>query len=156
MEINIIAAIISGFAGTAVMTGMMLVGKQLHLPAVDAHGILGYAGNSDRAGSLGYVMHFVLGAVFAIGYALVFSIIPGNILILGAILGVIHWLIVGWMFALAPQLHAGMKAGTVEITGPYMLQSLGFTGFIAGMVGHIIFGVTVALVYGLIIGNFGG
>jgi hypothetical protein len=33
-----------------------------------------------------------------------------------------------------------------------MLRSLGFVGFIAGMVGHIVFGMVVALVYGMFVG----
>ncbi|HRF97552.1 MAG TPA: hypothetical protein PLZ51_20230, partial [Aggregatilineales bacterium] len=82
-----------------------------------------------------------------------FRSISGNIIILGVILGIIHWLVVGWMFAFAPYAHAGMKAGTVEKTGAYMLKSLGFMGFIAGMVGHIVFGVVVALTYMVVAGN---
>ena len=150
MELNVMAAVVAGLAGTAVMTGMMLGGKKLHLPAVDAHGILGFMQHADHAGSLGYIMHFALGALFGIGYAVVFALIPGNILWLGAIVGVVHWLLVGWMFAFAPLAHAGMKAGLVEETGPYMLKSLGMVGFMAGLVGHVVFGIVVALVYGLL------
>lgn len=148
MEFNTLAAIIAGLTGTAVMTVMMLTGKRLHLPAVDAHGILGYVRDADHAGSLGYIAHFTMGAVFALGYALVFTLYPGNLLITGALLGIVHWLAVGWMFAFAPLAHAGMQAGLVEPSGPYMLSSLGAAGFIAGLTGHIVFGVVVALVYG--------
>ncbi len=147
MEINIVAAVIGGIAGTAVMTSMMLGGRQLNLPAVDAHGILGYMQNADKASGLGYLIHFALGALFAVGYAIAFALIPINITLLGAVLGIVHWLLVGWMFAFAPVAHAGMKAGTVEETGPYMLKSLGIPGFLAGTVGHIAFGITVAFVY---------
>ena len=151
MELNVIAAMIAGLVGTAVMTGMMLGGKKLHLPAVDAHGILGFVQDASQASSLGYIMHFVLGAVFAIGYALVFTKISGSILLWGAVLGMIHWLLVGWMFAFAPIAHAGMKAGLIEETGPYMLKSLGVVGFVAGLAGHMVFGIVVALVYGLLV-----
>src|SRR5262245_17226268 len=99
MAINGIAAIIAGLGGTAVMTGMMLVGGQLNLPAIDVQGILGRMQHAERSSSLGYIMHFVLGAVFALGYALVFALIPVNILALGPLLGIVHWLAVGWMFA---------------------------------------------------------
>ena len=156
MEFSIVAAVIAGLLGTAVMTGIMLWGRKLNLPAVDAHGILEHMRSADHAGSLGYVMHFLLGAVFAIGYALVFVMVPINILLMGAVLGALHWLIVGWMFALAPLAHAGMQAGTIEETGAYMLKSLGITGFFAGLVGHVVFGLVVGLVYGLIVGSFGG
>lgn len=42
----------------------------------------------------------------------------------------------------------GMKAGTVDAPGVYMLKSLGTVGFIGGLVGHIVFGLAVAVVYG--------
>ncbi len=58
---NVWIAVFAGFAGTAVMTGLMLMGKRLNLPAVDAHGILGYMQRADRATALGYVMHWILG-----------------------------------------------------------------------------------------------
>ena len=154
MEFSIVAAIVAGLLGTAVMTGMMLWGRKLHLPAVDAHGILGHMRSANQTSSLGYVMHFLLGAVFAIGYAFVFVTIPVNILLMGAVLGVVHWLIVGWMFAFAPLAHAGMQAGTIEETGAYMLKSLGITGFFAGLVGHVVFGLVVGLVYGLMVRSF--
>lgn len=156
MEINIFAAMIAGLLGTAVMTSLMLGGRKLNLPAVDAHGILGHMRSAEHASSLGYIMHFGLGAVFAIGYAFVFNLIPINIILLGAGLGVVHWLLVGWMFALAPVAHAGMQAGTIEETGAYMLKSLGITGFFAGLVGHVVFGLVVGLVYGVMVGSFSG
>jgi len=98
-------------------------------------------------------MHWLMGAIFALGYVLVFRMIAGNLIVLGAVLGVIHWLLVGWMFSLAPYIHAGMRAGTVEETGAYMLKSLGILGLIAGGVGHIVFGIAVALVYALLGGS---
>ena len=153
MSNDLIIALIGGVIGTGFMTGMMLFGKQIKLPAVDAHGILGYMQYADRATPLGYIMHWLMGVIFAFGYVIGFRSISGNIIILGVIFGVIHWLVVGWMFAFAPYAHAGMKAGTVEKTGAYMLKSLGFMGFIAGMVGHIVFGVVVALTYMVIAGN---
>lgn len=153
MNVNdLMIAVLGGFIGTALMTGMMLMGKQMNLPAVDAHGILGFMQRADRATLLGYIMHWVLGGIFAVGYAWIFQTVPGNPLVLGTILGIIHWLAVGWMFALAPLAHAGMKAGSVPITGAYMLTSLGGIGFIAGMVGHIVFGLAVALTY-LVLGG---
>jgi len=140
-------AVIAGIIGTIVMTSLMLIAKRMNLPAVDAHGILGYMQHADRASVLGYLMHGFLGAIFGIGYVLVFLYVPSNLMLMSILLGIVHWLIVGWMFALAPLAHAGMKAGTIEPTGAYMLKSLGFVGFIAGTIGHIVFGITVAVVY---------
>ena len=151
---DLIIAGIGGLAGTTVMTSMMLIGKRMSLPAVDAHGILGFVLSAEHAHPIGYIVHWLMGIVFAIGYALVFRAVPGNPYILGILLGVVHWLIVGWMFGFAPLVHAGMKAGTVPVVGPYMLQSLGWTGFITGTIGHIAFGLTVTLVYIVLGGQF--
>jgi uncharacterized membrane protein YagU involved in acid resistance len=154
MSQDLLIASLGGVIGTTFMTGLMLIGKKLGLPAVDAHGILGFVQKSDQANSLGYFMHWIMGIVFALGYALVFRFVPGSPILLGVILGIIHWLVVGWMFAFAPLVHAGMKAGTVEETGAYMLKSLGMKGFIAGMVGHIIFGLAVVSTYAWLGGTF--
>lgn len=145
--------IVAGLAGTTVMTAMMLAGKQLGLPAIDVHSLLGYVTRADRRTSVGYIGHWALGALFAIGYIMVFRAIAGNLLVAGALLGIVHWLLVGGMFAFAPSFHAGMRAGTVKAAGPYMLNALGVIGFFGGMMGHIVFGVTVALIYGLLRGG---
>lgn len=49
-----------------------------------------------------------------------------------------------------PMLHAGIKAGTVKAPGVYMTNNGGAKGFMGGLVGHIIYGITVALIYTLI------
>jgi hypothetical protein len=114
------------------------------------------AGAVDAHGILGYIAHLILGVLFALGYALFFALVPGNLLALGFAAGIVHWLAVGWIFAFAPLAHAGMKAGLVQEPGPYMLRSLGVSGFVAGLLGHIAFRVVVGLVYGLMTGSFGG
>lgn len=141
-------AVFGGLAGTTLMTGMMLMGQRLGLPTIDVHGILGHITHPDRRKALGYVAHWLLGVGFATFYVIVFRAFPGNFILWGAFLGIIHWLLVGGFFGFAPLVHAGMKAGTVDAPGVYMLKSLGTVGFIGGLVGHIVFGLAVAVVYG--------
>ena len=147
---EVLIAILGGLVGTTLMTGMMLGGKLVGLPAIDVHGILGYVSQPDRRTALGYVMHWVLGAGFAIPYVLLFNMIPGNPILLGAAFGAVHWVLVGGMFAFAPMFHAGIKAGTVKETGAYMTKSLGVIGFFGGLIGHVVFGITVGLIYSLL------
>jgi uncharacterized membrane protein YagU involved in acid resistance len=144
---DVMIAVIAGLTGTTIMTGMMLVIQRLGLPAIDVHGLLGYITREDRRSSLGYISHWVLGVIFAIPYIWLFRVSLGNVVLLGAVLGIAHWMLVGGMFAFAPMIHAGMKAGTVKVPGAYMAKSMGLLGFIGGMIGHIVFGVTVALIY---------
>ena len=153
MFIDLIVAVLAGFVGTTFMTAMMLAGKQLGLPAIDVHSLLGYVTRADRRTSIGYIGHWLLGALFAIGYVVIFRTTTGNLLLRGIIIGIVHWLLVGGLFAFAPTFHAGMRAGTVKAAGPYMLNTLGWIGFIGGMAGHIVFGATVALIFGLFNGG---
>ncbi len=145
---DVLIAIIGGLTGTTLMTGIMLMGHQFGLPAIDVHGILGYITQAERRTALGYVAHWLLGVTFALPYVWLFRIFPENTILWGMALGVIHWMIVGGFFAFAPVIHAGMKAGTVKRPGAYMLRSLGPIGFIGGLVGHVVFGLTVAILYG--------
>ncbi len=48
-------------------------------------------------------------------------------------------------------MHAGIKAGTVAAPGVFMVKTGGMMSFMGGLMGHAIFGVVVALVYGLFI-----
>ena len=152
---DLLVATVAGLIGTTIMTGMMLVGRKMGLPAIDVQGVLGYVTNPDRPNSFGYISHWLLGAAFAIAYVPFFWLISGSILLWGVVLGIALWLVVGWMFIFAPKVHAGMKAGLVKEAGPYMLNALGTMGFIAGLLGHIVFGVVVTVVYAWLGGSFG-
>jgi len=43
-----------------------------------------------------------------------------------------------------------MRTGTVKEAGAYMRKSLGVMGFFGGLIGHIVFGVTIGLIYSLL------
>jgi hypothetical protein len=60
----------------------------------------------------------------------------------------LHWLIVGLMLGAAPVMHAGIRTGAVEAPGVYMTSDGGAMAFMGGLIGHVIFGLVVALVYG--------
>src|SRR5215813_8445704 len=94
---EVLIAILGGLVGTTLMTGMMLGGKLVGLPAIDVNGILGYVAQPDRRTALGYLMHWVLGAGFAIPYVILLKLIPGNPALLGAAFGTVHWLLLGGM-----------------------------------------------------------
>ncbi len=64
---------------------------------------------------------------------------------------VVHWLIVGLMMGGVPMLHAGVKAGTVKAPGVCMMSDGGMMAFVGGLIGHVLYGLIVALVYGLFI-----
>lgn len=153
MDFNGVAAIVAGLAGTAVMTMLMTMAPQMGMPTMDMPALLGSMFGAPGNKTLGLVMHFMMGVVFALIYAALFTTVTGtSIILLGAVFGVAHWLVVGLMTGMMPMLHAGIKSGQVQAPGIYMTGLGGMMGFAGGLLGHVVFGLVVGLVYGLISG----
>ena len=149
--LNILGAVVAGIAGTIVMTMVMVVAPKMGMPKMDIVGLLGSMFKKEGVEPLGIVMHFMMGIIFAVIYALLWSKGIGRTSVgYGALFGTIHWLIVGLIMGMIPMLHAGIKAGTVKAPGVYMTNNGGAKGFMGGLIGHIVYGITVALVYTLI------
>jgi hypothetical protein len=150
MPLNIVGAIVAGLAGTAAMTMLLMIAPMMGMPKMDIPGMLGSMFGAPGSKPMGFVMHFMMGVVFAIIYAFLFSVIAGpSLIVLGLIFGAVHWLIVGVMMAVIPMMHAGMRSGDVPAPGMYMMKSGGMMSFIGGLMGHLLFGVIVAVVYKL-------
>jgi len=49
--------------------------------------------------------------------------------------------------AVIPTVHAGIKSGDVEVPGMWMINQGGMLSFVGGLMGHMIFGLVLALVY---------
>ena len=71
---NIFAAVIAGIGGTAVLSLMMAMGPRLGLPPVDIVGMLGSMCGKESNRVLGWIMHMMMGVVFALIYAFLWSI----------------------------------------------------------------------------------
>ncbi len=149
---NVIGAITAGIAGTIVMTMVMMMAPKMGLPKMDIVGMLGSMFSAESNRMVGMIMHFMMGIVFAIVYALLWNAGIGTVSLLwGAIFGMVHWLISGVMMGGMSMMHAGVKAGTVNAPGVYMTSNGGMMAFMGGLIGHVIFGLVVALVYGLFV-----
>jgi len=147
---NFIGAIIAGLAGTVVMTTVMAMAPRMGMPKMDIVGMLGSMFNPAGNRSLGLVMHLMMGVVFAIIYALLWNAGVGAVNWLwGVIFGAVHWLVTGMMMAGIPMMHAGIKAGKVEAPGAFMMKEGGIMAFMGGLIGHMVFGLVVVLVFGL-------
>jgi hypothetical protein len=146
---NIIGAIIAGIVGTIVITMVMEMAPKMGMPKMDMVGMLGAMFSPQSNRTLGLVIHLMMGVVFAIVYALLWNLGIGTQgLLWGAIFGIGHWLVAGSMMGGMPMMHAGIKAGVIEAPGIFMLKNGGLMAFMGGLMGHIIFGLVVALVYG--------
>jgi len=148
---SIIGAIVAGLVGTAVISILMAMGPRMGMPKMAIWEMLGTMFSKEGNLGLGWVMHFMAGVVFAIIYAALWAVGIGSAtLVSGIVFGAVHFLIAGLMMGGMPMLHAGIKAGTMQAPGVLMLNA-GVMGFMGGLIGHVLYGLVVALVYGLFI-----
>lgn len=155
MDFDLVAAIVGGLVGTAVMTVLMTLAPMLGMPKMDMPALLGSMFGAPGSKTLGLLMHFMMGTVFGLVYAALFSVVTGtSIVLLGGLFGIVHWLIAGLMTGMMPMMHAGIRSGQVEAPGVYMTRLGGMLGFVGGLMGHVVFGLVVGLTYGLITGDF--
>ena len=148
MEPNIVMAVISGFIATAAMTLLMTMAPRMGMPEMDMPALLGSMFGAPGNRMMGLAMHFMMGIVFGVIYALLFSAILGtSVLVLGVIFGIVHWLIAGTMTGMMPMMHAGIKSGQVAAPGIFMTNLGGMMGFVGGLMGHVVFGLVFAIAY---------
>ena len=62
---------VAAFCATLAMTGFMLIAPVVGLPRMDMGSILGEMFNGNKL--VGWILHFVLGIIFAIPYVLMFN-----------------------------------------------------------------------------------
>jgi len=148
--VNVLSAVISGILGTFAISMVMAVGPKMGMPKMDIVGLLSTMfGKPNRV--LGWMMHLMMGVVFALIYAFLWSQGIGSPAWLsGLIFGAAHWLVVGLMMGVIPIMHEGIKNGDVEAPGLWMTNQGGMLAFIGGLMGHMVFGLVVALVYAII------
>jgi hypothetical protein len=149
---SILGAIIAGIVGTVVMTMVMVMAPKMGMPKMDIVGMLGSMFNAEGNRTMGMGMHFMMGVVFAIVYALLWNAGIGVVgWLWGLIFGAVHWIVSGMMMGGMSMMHAGVKAGKVKAPGMFMMNNGGMMAFMGGLIGHVIFGLVVALVYSLFV-----
>jgi hypothetical protein len=148
---NIIGAVVAGLVGTAAISMLMAMGPRMGMPKMAIWEMLGTMFSKQGNLALGWIVHFMMGVIFAIIYAALWAAGIGSAtLVSGVVFGAVHFLIAGLMMGGMPMLHAGIRAGTVQAPGVLMLNS-GIMGLTGGLIGHAVYGLVVALVYGFFI-----
>jgi len=147
---NLIAAIISGLAGTLAMSMLMAAAPKMGLPKMDIVGMLSSMfGKPNR--TLGWVLHFMMGSVFAIIYTALWSFGVGTPnLIYALVFGAVHWVVAGLTMPVVPAVHAGIKGGEVAAPGPWMINQGGLMSFVGGLMGHMVYAIVVVSVFTLL------
>lgn len=139
--------IVAGLVATAVFTMLLYAAPMMGMPRMDIPQILGSMALSQGglALTMGMVMHFIMGLVFATIYAAVWSGL--NISVTwwsGLIFGAIHSMVAGVGMNILLAMHKEIKAGRLD--NP--MKAGGAKGVAGVVLGHMVFGLVVALVYG--------
>ncbi|MBL4576888.1 MAG: hypothetical protein JKX74_00365 [Flavobacteriales bacterium] len=131
-------AIVGGAIGTAVMTGFMMITPMMGFPKMEPATML--SGIMGIHIGLGWAIHFTIGIIFALGYALL--IINwlhriSNIIVKGAVFGVLAWAIAQAAFAGMGAMMGGLPPPPEEGIGMMM---------VGGVLNHAVFGIVVGII----------
>jgi len=154
--VSVWPALAGGFAGTLVLTTMLRSASELNLTRMDLPFLLGTAltANRTRAKALGYVAHFAMGLIFALGYYLLFSALGRHDWWLGSAFGLGQGLFAGTVLVnvLLPLVHPRMgsplsDAGSVALLEPpgFMARNYGMQTPAVSLVAHILYGTIIAV-----------
>ncbi|MDP1715784.1 MAG: hypothetical protein Q8L41_13675 [Anaerolineales bacterium] len=146
---NILNAVIAGIVATVVFTMILMMAPKMGMPKMDIVGLLGSMFSAKSNPVLGWMIHLMMGMIFALIYAFLWSSgIGAATWVGGLVFGAVHWLIVGMAMGMIPMMHVGIKSGAVQAPGLWMTgNGGGVMAFMGGLVGHMIFGAVAALVY---------
>ncbi len=159
MEFEFGPALIAGFVGTVVMTMGMTMGRSMGMTKMDIALITGGMMTSDerKARKMGMTIHFlVMGTVvFGLAYALLFQALDTASWTAGLVIGLIHGAVVGLM---AMPVMGGIHPRMQPAADGFQMDSPGVFGVNYGkgtpvglLMGHALYGVVVALVYGALV-----
>ena len=150
-------AIAGGFAGTLVLTTALRAANELNLTRMDFPFLLGTAFSSDRTRTktLGYILHFLTGLVFALIYYAIFLAIGHSGWWLGAIFGLVHGLFSGTALVniLLPLIHPRMGTPSTAAPSVALLEAPGFMMLNYGPQTPLV-SLFAHVAYGTIVGGF--
>ena len=136
MSNKITQAIIGGIVATTVMTAVMMIAPMMGIPKMSPPAMLSMMMGFPIV--VGWMMHFMIGIIFAIAYAFFFIKVVkkiSNNILKGAIFG-----FAVFIFAqIAIAMMGAMMGGMPPMEGSMMLMMVG------SIMGHIIFGIVVVL-----------
>tara|TARA_Y100000385_G_scaffold1093_1_gene1170 strand:- start:1427 stop:1813 length:387 start_codon:yes stop_codon:yes gene_type:complete len=121
-------SILAGVIGTAIMTVFMMIAPMMGMPKMSPPNML--SGMLSAPLIVGWIMHFVIGIVFAYGYIHYVSakLKFKNIYVKGAVFGIIVFVLAQIMMAIMAAPMGGSMA--LNVSG--------------SLLGHIVFGIAVA------------
>ncbi len=137
--------VVAGLTGTAIITMLMYMGPMMGMPRMDIARLLGsmVLPLGSSAFALGMMVHFAMGIVFALVYATIWSAAGIDVTWWsGLIFGAVHTVVAFAGMGMIMPMHKEVRAGS--LASPL---SGGARGMMGMLMGHLVFGVVVALVY---------
>ncbi|AJY27142.1 putative membrane protein (plasmid) [Burkholderia thailandensis 34] len=127
--------ILAGFVATVVLSILMVMKHAMGvMPELDPIGMISHMlGMSTPL--VGWVMHFMIGIVWGIAFALTSRMFPGAFWLKGMLFAVAPWLIM--MVIMMPMAGAGLFGLGLGMAAPVMTLML-----------HLVFGAVLGAVYG--------
>jgi hypothetical protein len=151
------SALAGGALGTLVLATLLRAASEFGMTRMDLPFLLGtaFTDNRRRAKVWGYVLHFALGPVFALGYAAFFAAFGRSGWPIGALLGAVHAGFVGTVLVnvILPIVHPRIgtpdtAADEIALLEPpgFLLLNYGRRTFALTLAAHIAFGAIVGAV----------
>jgi len=154
---SIWGALAGGFIGTLVLTTALRGANELGLTRVDLPFLLGTAVTADRARAkaIGYLLHFVVGELFALVYLAILAAIDTNGWAIGALCGLLHGIVsaTALVNVLLPVVHPRMGSTLSAANSSPMLEPPGFLMRNYGR-GTLVATLLAHVAYGAIVGGF--
>ena len=133
MNSKISKSILAGVIGTALMSLVMFVAPMMGIPKMSPPDML--AGMTGMPIIVGWVMHFMIGIIFAFAYTYLFApkVKISNLFLKGAVFGFVVFIFAQIMLAIM-----GVMLPIPKMEGSIMLIMTG------SIIGHIIYGMAVS------------
>jgi hypothetical protein len=148
------SALAGGFLGTLALTTIVRAASEFGLTRADLPLLLGttITENRRKGRAIGYLIHFVVGPIFAIGYAGLFIALGRSSWQMGALIGALHAVFTGTVLVnvILPLLHPRIAtpdtaANDVSLIEPpgFLMRNYGRNTFLIVLLAHIAFGAIV-------------
>src|SRR3989304_10410113 len=100
---NIFNAVIAGIVATIVFTAVLMMAPKMGMPKMDIVSLLGSMFSAKSNPVLGWILHLMMGVVFALVYAFIWSLGFGAATWgIGLIFCAVHWLVGGMGMGIIP------------------------------------------------------
>jgi len=153
----IASAFAGGFLGTLAFSTLVKAASEMGLTRMDFSLLLGTAVTENRrkARAIGFVLHLILGVLFAMAYGGFFAIVGHGSWRLGALLGALHAIFTSTVLVnvLLPIVHPRMAtpdtaANEIALIEPpgFLMLNYGRSTFLVTLIAHIAYGAIVGLV----------